>query len=251
MTDTVSAVITTLNEEKLIEECLKSVEWVDEIILVDMYSADRTLEIAKKFSNCKIFLSKDYLNANMNLGFVKASCSWILRIDADERITDELKSEILDVLAHNGYSYDGFFAKYRLFMFGRELKYGVGKHADRQELFRKGYGWYKLKSDHEPLTIKGKWGYLKGKYLHYNYRTIEEFKRKTAYYVTNDARRAQDKKVPLLFFTMWKCIRFFILFYVQRQGFRDGWVGLLASFLRGPYYIWNEDKARRILIKNL
>ena len=246
MRDTISAVITTLNEERLIQECLKSVEWVDEIILVDMYSTDRTIEIAKGFANCKIFLNKDYLNANMNYGFKRASCDWILRIDADERITKELKDEILDALAHNGYGFDGFFAKCRLFFFGRELRYGLGKYTDRQELFRKGYGWYKLKSDHEQLTIKGKWGHLKGKYLHYNYRTIEEFKRKTLYYVTNDARRRQDKRPPPLFFTIYKCVRSFILFYIQWQGFRDGWAGFLASFLRGPYYIWQEDKARRI-----
>lgn len=90
-----SVVISAFNEEKKIEDCLKSVSFADEIIFVDNSSTDQTLKIAKKY-NSKIFTRENnpMLNINKNFGFSKAKNDWILSLDADERISPELAKEI-------------------------------------------------------------------------------------------------------------------------------------------------------------
>src|SRR5260221_169522 len=93
--NTISVVISAFNEEAKIAECLKSVEWADEIILVDNSSSDRTVEKAKSFKTT-IFTQKNnlMLNVNKNYGFTKATSSWILSLDADEQVSEELAKEI-------------------------------------------------------------------------------------------------------------------------------------------------------------
>ena len=96
---TLSIVISAYNEEKKIEDCLKSASFAEELILVDNSSIDQTVEIAKKYTS-KIFTrpNNPMLNVNKNFGFLKAKGDWILSLDADERITPELQVEIKKVL---------------------------------------------------------------------------------------------------------------------------------------------------------
>ena len=248
MRDTISAVIPTYNVENLIKPCLESLEWADEIIIVDMFSTDNTIETCKRYPNIKIFQRKDYIFGNINFGIQNTNSDWILRFDSDEVMTQELKEEILEVLEKNGYGFDGFYCKAKLFMFGKELKYGIGKYTYRKQLFKKGYAWYKVQSEHEEMESKGRWGYLKNPYLHYNYRTVNEFFNKTKYYIEKDIERMVNLQPVPITTTLWECLRFFMLFYIQWQGFRDGWGGLLSSFLRGPYYIWQEHRQRKIFV---
>src|SRR3989338_10168109 len=96
-TSTISVVVSAFNEEKMIEDCLKSVkDLADEIILIDNTSSDKTVQIAKKYTD-KIFVQPNnpvMLNTNKNFGFSKATCEWIISLDADERITLDLVKEI-------------------------------------------------------------------------------------------------------------------------------------------------------------
>mgnify|MGYP001582985050 CR=1 FL=1 len=96
-----SAVISAYNEETKIEDCLKSVSFADEIILIDNSSSDRTAEIAKKYTS-KIFKrpNNPMLNVNKNFGFSKATGDWILSLDADERVTSELEKELRKAISH-------------------------------------------------------------------------------------------------------------------------------------------------------
>lgn len=92
----ISVVVSAFNEEKNIKDCLASVKWAEEIILIDNSSTDRTREIAEKFTD-KIFTRPNHLmlNINKNYGFSKASGDWILSLDADERVTEKLQKEII------------------------------------------------------------------------------------------------------------------------------------------------------------
>src|SRR3990167_2361431 len=95
-----SVVISAYNEERMIEDCLKSVRFADEIILVDNQSTDKTTDITKRYTN-KIFSRTNnplMLNLNKNFGFTKAKGEWIFSLDADERISEELKDEIQSIL---------------------------------------------------------------------------------------------------------------------------------------------------------
>ncbi|MBN1405394.1 MAG: glycosyltransferase family 2 protein [Candidatus Omnitrophica bacterium] len=247
---TISIVIPVYNAADKIKNCLESLAWADEIIIVDMFSDDGTVEICRKSPKVKIIQRHDYIFANVNFGIEAAISDWIMRLDSDEVITEGLKEEILNVLKQDGCGYDGFYCKARLFMFGREIKYGVGRHTYRKQLFRKGYAWYEVKSEHEEMLSKGEWNHLKNPYLHYNYNNVNEFFEKTKYYTQKDAERSCSINRFDFFRTIYKSIRFFILYYLQWQGFRDGTAGLTVSFLRGPYYIWQEYKARRKLYED-
>src|SRR3990167_929092 len=96
-TSTISVVVSAFNEEKMIEDCLKSVkDLADEVIFIDNTSSDKTVQIAKKYTD-KIFVQPNnpiMLNTNKNFGFNKASGQWIISLDADERVTPELANEI-------------------------------------------------------------------------------------------------------------------------------------------------------------
>src|SRR5437762_10684914 len=93
----ISSIIITLNEEDNIKDCLKSVKWSDEIIVIDSGSTDKTVEIARTFTD-KVFIQKLSYAGKRNYGIDKASCDWIFWLDADERVTDELKQEIQSVI---------------------------------------------------------------------------------------------------------------------------------------------------------
>src|SRR3990167_9304957 len=104
-----SVAISAFNEERKIEDCLKSASFADEVIFVDNSSTDQTLKIAKKYT-LKVFTRENnlMLNVNKNFGFSKASEEWILSLDADERITDELKKEIKSIIKNNKKDVNGF-----------------------------------------------------------------------------------------------------------------------------------------------
>lgn len=251
MRKTISVVIPTYNGKDVIKPCLESIKWADEIIVVDMFSDDGTVEICKEFDNVKVFQRHDYIFGNVNFGIKKAGSDWIMRFDHDEIMTDELKKEIFDVLEKDGYGYDGFYCRSRLIMFGKEVKHGVGgKHTYRKQIFKNGYAWYQLIDIHEVMTSKGRWGYLKNPYLHYTCDSIKQFFEKAKYYARLSIEEpwAQTHPAPAVYVTVYKCIRFFILFYIQWYGFLDGWHGLLVSFLRSFYY-WHEDRIKRIYKK--
>ncbi len=246
-----SVIIPTYRVKKIIESCLKSLQWADEIIIVDMFSEDGTPDICRKFSNVKVVQRHDYIFANVNFGIDMAASEWVMRWDSDEIMTEELHKEIMEVLEKDGYGYDGFYCKCRLFMFGKEVKRGVGKYTYRKQIFKKGHARYEVRGEHEEMESKGKWGYLKNPYLHYSYDSVSSFIRKTRYYtaINSEEPEATESPAPSVYVTIYKCIRFFVLFYFQWYGFMDGWHGLLVSFFRGPYYIWQDDKMKRLFKK--
>ncbi len=113
----ISAVLIVRNEEKNIVRCLESIKWVDEIILVDQSSTDKTVELAKKYTD-KIFITRNKLicNPDREFGIAKANNKWILLIEADEVVDENLKQEIVDVMAEN--KHDVFFIPVKTFFVG-------------------------------------------------------------------------------------------------------------------------------------
>src|SRR3989344_5797566 len=127
-----SVAISAFNEERKIEDCLKSVSFADEIIFVDNSSTDQTLKIAKKYT-LKVFTRENnlMLNVNKNFGFSKASEEWILSLDADERITDELKKEIKSIIKNNKKDVNGFWIPRKNKIFGKWMEH-TGWYPDYQ-----------------------------------------------------------------------------------------------------------------------
>lgn len=234
----ISAVISAYNEETMIEDCLKSLKNLAyEIIFIDNTSQDKTVEIAKKYTN-KIFLRPNdpvMLNKNKNFGFTKAKGDWIISLDADERITPELSAEIRKSIRGN--QYFGYEIPRKNIIFGKWIKHSIWWPDFNLRLFRKDEGKFPLKHVHEKLKITGKVGKLTNPILHYNYQTVSQFIKKldttyTESEVENFLR--EGKKIAWSDAVRWPVDDFVKTFFAER-GYKDGLHGLVLSIFQAFY----------------
>ncbi len=255
-----SVVITAYNEENKIEECLKSVGFADEIILINNSSTDKTIEIAKRYTS-NIFTKPNYpmLNINKNFGFSKANGEWILNLDADERVTPELEKEIKSEIQQPKSEINGYWIPRKNIIFGKWIKH-TGWYPDHQlRLFKKGKGQFPEKHIHEMIKLTGKTNYLKNPILHYNYETIEQFLNKLInIYTPNEAEQLLANGYIL---DLRDAIRFpareFVSRFFAREGYKDGFHGLILSLLMAFYHfvvfvnIWQKEGFKSIEDKDL
>jgi len=234
----ISIVISTKNEEKNIRECLKSVNWADEIIIIDMFSSDRTLEISREFTD-KIYQNdqNQILNLNKNLGFNKASFDWILELDADERVTPELKEEIKKVITSENPA-DGYLILFKHYFFGKFLNYGGWNPDYHLRLFKKITAKYDAKFVHEQITFNGKKNALKSFILHFSYETIEQFITKTNFYTSREAVNLKTNNIKFRGYSLFLSpLKEFLNRYFRLRGYKDGWHGLIVALLMTCYML--------------
>lgn len=256
-----SVVISAFNEEKKIEDCLKSVSFADEIIFIDNSSTDFTLKIAKKYT--LIIFTKEnnpMLNINKNFGFTKATGDWILSLDADERVSDELREEMQSTINNQPrlnrgqqLTPNGYWIPRKNIIFGKWIEY-AGWYPDYQlRLFKKGKGRFEEKHVHEMIKLEGESGKLKSPIIHYNYENVSQFLQKTLLYTENEADQIVEKGYKFI----WQdSIRFpikeFISRFFAREGYRNGLHGLVLSLLMAFYHliifvnIWEKLKFKQI-----
>lgn len=233
----VSVVIATKNEEKNLPELLETIKWADEIVIVDMFSSDRTVEIAARYTD-RIYQhdseretgSKvpEPIAVNKNLGFEKATGDWILELDADERPSPGLVGEIKAVLGAEDVPYDGFVIPRDTYYFGQRIRYGGWQHDEHLRFCRKGAVRWDERVVHQPYIFSGRPGRLRNSILHYNSDTLADFVRKMDFYTSQEAefhyRSGQPFRLRnLLIGTP----RQFLKRYVLLQGYRDGLAGLM------------------------
>lgn len=232
----ISGVILTKNEEKHIESCLKSLLWCDERIVVDDCSEDKTKEIAKKLGAIVYEhpLDNDFANQR-NFALEKAKGEWVLFLDADERISPSLLSEITSVLHQQAsFVYDhvnGFYIPRRDILWGKQLKYGEAGNTKLLRLARKSAGEWRGKV-HEVWKVKGKVGVLKNPILHYPHENIEAFLKELNVYTDIRAKElfAKKKKASFLSIITYPKAKFFVNFVLLR-GFLDGVPGFITAML--------------------
>lgn len=246
-----SVVISAYNEEKKIKDCLESVKWADEIIVVDNSSTDSTTAIAQKYTS-HIYTQPNnlMLNINKNFGFSKASSDWILSLDADERITPQLHEEIKSQLSAVNPKFSGFWLPRKNIIFGKWIEH-TGWYPDYQlRLFRKSHGRFEEKHIHEMVKLKGEAGYFKNPFVHYNYESIAQFLHKTiVIYAPNEASNKIQSGYILGYID---AIRLpwneFLKRFFADKGYKDGFHGLMLSILMAFYhfvvfaYIWEKNK---------
>lgn len=254
-----SVVVSAYNEEENLKHCLESVKWADEIIVVDNESTDKTVEIAKKFTN-KIYTRKNniMLNINKNFGFTKATNDWILCLDSDEKVSNELRKEIEEKIKSDP-GPNGYKIPRKNLIFGKWIQH-TGFYPDFQiRLFRKGFGEFEEINVHEQMTISGDIGELTEAIVHNNYETVTQFLRKhTTVYGPNEAE-ARIKTGYV--FNYLDCIRMpfneFLSRYFAREGYKDGFHGLMISMLLGFYhlviftFIWEKQGFKDPPVKNM
>ncbi len=232
----VTVVIPAKDAARLLERCLVSIAWADEIIVVDMNSTDDTEAVCASHPQCRLFRRDDYIEANVNYGFEQAACEWIMRLDTDEVVTPELAAEIQRILAAPPAGVTGFSFWERPIVLGRELRHGFGRRHYRPMLFRRGTARYPAQRYHEGFETAGRWIRGEHGYLHYNYASVDEYLRKMSFYTTGDVDRAElPAAAPSLRRGLIEAARAFYMWYLKFQGFRDGWVGLVDASMRSVY----------------
>jgi glycosyltransferase involved in cell wall biosynthesis len=234
----ISAVISAFNEEENLSDCLSSISWVDEIIVVDNSSTDKTPQIAQKFG-AKVFKRPNFsmLNINKNFGFEKAKGKWILNLDADERVSKELKEEIQSLITNYPSSIDGYWIPRKNIIFGKWIKHGLWYPDYQLRLFKRGKGKFPCKHIHEKIQVKGKTSKLKGHIIHYNYTSVSQYLKKIdQIYSSNEAENFLKAGKKLHWYD---ALRFpasdFLKNFFALQGYKDGLHGLVACLFQAFY----------------
>jgi glycosyltransferase involved in cell wall biosynthesis len=233
----ISAIIVTRNESLRIRTCLESIKWVDEIVAVDQSSEDNTVEILRRYTD-KVFVveNKGFCEPDRITAVSKAQNEWILYVDADEVVSPELMQEIERVLAQNKDSGCFYIPRKNIFL-GRWIR-GSGWYPGYVlRLFKKGA--VRLPQDiHADITALATCGYLKNAIIHQTAEDLEEYLRKVNRYTTVLARQAYEKGGRITAKNMFSRIFLLPLAYVLQKfvlknGFIDGYYGLLIAFLTG------------------
>jgi len=234
MSNPLSVVIITKNEEKFIEDAIKSSLFADEIMVLDSGSTDNTCFIAKDLG--ARVENQDWLGfgSQKNKAIELASNDWVFVLDSDERITPELKFEILLKLENP--RYDGFYVARLNRFFGRDIK-TCGLYPDYSlRLFNKQKGRFNDVEVHESVQIKGATTKLKNHMTHLAYETIEEFIAKQRLY-----SKLSDNKKNIFKALISPCWTFIKLYFIK-LGVMDGWHGFIISKIYAKYTFWKYIK---------
>jgi glycosyltransferase involved in cell wall biosynthesis len=226
-----SATIITRNEEARIGDCLESVRWADEIIVVDTGSADRTLEMCHKYTPHVYSRPWEGYAPAKNAALELATGDWILSLDADERVSDGLHAEVAALQRQPIVNLaDGYAIPRRNYLWGRWLRYGGLYPDDQIRLFKRGKGAFKARRVHESVAIDGRVERLQHPIEHHSYQglgdVIQRLDRYTDLAALDLHEQGQPFRVTAL---LLRPVGRFLRNYVLRQGFRDGIPGLIMA----------------------
>jgi glycosyltransferase involved in cell wall biosynthesis len=226
-----SVTIITRDEEAQIADCLESVRWADEIIVVDTGSVDRTLELCSKYTPHVYSRSWEGYARAKNAAIALATGDWILSLDADERVSAGLRQEIVSLQHQARCSRaQGYAIPRRNYLWGQWLRHG-GLYPDYQiRLFKRGKGEFKLRRVHESVTIDGPVARLQHAIEHYSYQGISDVIQRLDRYAELAALDLWDQGRPLRRSALVvRPLGRFLRNYGLKQGFRDGIPGLFMA----------------------
>lgn len=266
-----TAIILTLDEEKHLARCIESIRYVvDEILIVDSYSSDKTLEIARGY-NIRI-LQNEWVNHseqfNWALAQLSPSTTWVLRIDADEYLTEKLAKSISTGLSNIKFNINGIYLDRRIQFLGRSIKHGGVFPVKVLRLFRFGEGECENRWMDEHIVVNGATSHLEGEIIDDNLNSLSWWIQKHNKYSSLEAVEMLDLEYNILERNKYKSVlglnqagvkrwikenvymklapglRSFIYFnyrYIIRLGFLDGWQGTAFHFLQGFWYRYLVD----------
>ena len=238
-----SVTVVTWNEEERLRECLESAAWADEIVVVDAESGDKTVSLAREFTDRVWVRPWPGFAAQKNFAIEQATCPWVLSLDADERVTPALRARI-EALLEAGGPADGFRIPRRNIFWGAWVRHG-GLYPDYQlRLFRRGAGCFMEDSVHESVRVTGRVETLAEAMLHHSYRDLEDFVARSNRYSTLAARdwARRGRRAGMADLVLRPLGRFLGMYVVQR-GFLDGWRGLVLAVLYAHYVFLRTAKA--------
>ncbi len=246
MSTKISAVVLTRNEAGNIVDCLATLTWADERVVLDSYSDDDTVPLAQD-AGALVYQRqfRDYADQR-NAALDLITSDWVFFVDADERATPELAQEVRDVTAHG--SRVGWWVPRHNYIFGHRMR-GAGWYPDYQlRLFRRDQGWYNPdRRVHELVVLDGPAGHLQNPLTHYNYNNLREFRQRQAKYTDYDATvlyEAGQRARPHNFIL--QPLREFRRRFWSQAGYRDHLYGLFLSLLMAHYEFVKYRKLWRL-----
>lgn len=228
MKKSLSVTVITGNEEHNIKECLESVKWADEIIVVDSESNDKTRDIAAEYTD-KVFIKPwEGFAPQKQFALDQATGNWILSIDADERVTEALQQDIETILQTET-DYDGYYIPRKSYLWNYWVRTCGWYPGYQLRLMKNGKVKVAFRKVHEGFIVEGKRGHLKGDILHLTNQTIKETFDKINTYSSLEAEERKDRKKVTPLDIILHPIIAFINYYIGKKGFRDGVYGLIVS----------------------
>ena len=224
-----SVAIITKNEARNIDECLRSVAWAQELVVVDEFSTDGTEDLARGLGARVFQESWKGFAGQKNSAVEKATGDWILSLDADERIPLPLREEIEETMRRRN-SFNGYFIARKNFFSGQWIRHG-GWYPDHcLRLFKKGAGRFEERAVHEKVVVKGATGYLKNPMEHYTYHSVADYLLRMERYSRLAAIEIAEAEQPPLWSALTLRPAFtFLNMYLLRGGFLDGKKGLFLA----------------------
>lgn len=223
-----SVTIITKNEQSNIERCLQSVQWADEIIVVDSGSTDDTLEICRTYK-CKI-IETEWRGFGLTKQFAvkQATYNWILSVDADEEVTPDLTNKIQAVLREP--KFKGYRIKRNSFYLGKMIRFSGWQKDFTLRLFNRNHGNFNSNIVHESVKIEGTIGHISAPLLHYTYPDLSSHVRRMDRYAELGAEQlwAKGKRASIISATSRAAIKF-IKMYILKMGFLDGKIGFILA----------------------
>jgi len=247
---TITAVIPAKNEEHTIERCIKSVTWCDRVLVIAT-GTDRTAEIAKKMGVTVVQKNKsnqddfEELQRNLNWAGETATTDWVLRVDADEVVTEELRDEIREVLKSESSKVRkseplnlivAYGIPRKQWFLDRFLQGGDWAYDRLTRLYRPQFSKYDpIVKVHEQFKVNGKIGFLSRPLLHYSHPDMSTLMRKFDSYTTLEAQEVKESKLTALLKLLCVPPYVFARWMIYHHGYRDGLRGVQAGLMRAYY----------------
>jgi len=245
----ISCLVICGNEAHRIRECLESVAWCDQVVVVDSYSTDGTWEIVQEYTPYVLRRPWNGHVEQKQYALDHAHHPWVLNVDADERVTPALRAEIEEILSHDGRGYDGFLVPRVVHYLGLWWWRG-GWYPDRRlRLFRRERALWGGDDPHEKVLLKGRVGRVREALLHYTYEDVSDHVRTINRFTTTTAARSAPVRAPTWPRLLLRPLGRFVRFYGLGSGFRLGKRGLFVALSAAVYvhlkYAKQDERARR------
>lgn len=242
-----SIVVITKNEEENIARCLESAQFADDLIVLDDNSADTTVAIAKRFTDRVYSRKMDVEGKHRNYAYSLAKNEWVLSLDADETISEELAAELGGILK-SGSGHAAYTIPIKTYIGDYWIRYGGWYPAGKVRLFRKDKFKYEEVEVHPRVFIDGSCGHLSKDIVHYSYNDFHDFFASLNNQTTQEAKKWFNERRKIGFLKMSRkfCDRF-LKAYLLKKGYKDGLIGFTVAYGAGLYQLMSYVKYREMV----
>ena len=244
-----SVAIITHNEESNIRDALESIKWADEIVVIDSFSTDRTVEICREYTDKVYSFEWAGFSEQKNKAVSMTTQPWVFVLDSDERVTAGLKEEIIDVVRSVS-SVDGYYIPRKNFFGRRWIRHGGWWPDYTLRLFKRGKGSFEKREVHEVIKVNGSTGYFKNPMEHYTYKDINDYLKRMQTYSDLAAKEMYQKgrRANIFDIIIRPPATFFRMFFLQ-MGILDGIYGIILACLYSVYDYKKYSKLRKMVRK--